>query len=940
MRGAGLSMILLLGLARAATAQEPPPRVIFDSDMSSDHDDVGDIAVLHGLAALGEIKIIGMMVSSKNYGTAQFMDAVNTWYGKPGIPIGLPPDIGGVGEYPGMAVGTGRWPHRLGATKEVGLASGACLGAKDLYRKLLAESPDRSVVIVTTGYLQNVQALMESAPDARSPLSGMDLIRKKVKLLSCAGGCFPSGDEFNFRVGDSSPRPAFTVVNKWPTAVWYVGYDVGQAIYTGGLLPEARKDSPVRFVYVDSLNEDYPYPSWGQIMVYFAARGLDTFWGAQAVGRNNANAEGSNWWSPTPDLSGEQEQGYLLETARTPARESIDALIQLEPDDGKPSRPGQPSNLRATVQGGRVELQWRDNAYNESGFRIERGLNGVYAPVGGTAANVTRFTDPGPGSNVAYRVKAHNAAGESRAAQTWVYRGWTEVGGAELPLYTSYQSCHLRWARRGQPVDHVALNQDSTHGKTLTVEVDAGAVDNQGTFHVYFLYQNPDNWYRLTYDNNHGRQAFKFEKRIGGTTTAVGAPRVLKQTLPAQLSEHFLHGIGSGSRLRAWRIQVAPTSLAFTTEEHALADDDTPLDGGKRVNSRIALDVAETLSLDRGLVGLGAQNQSPLWENFRFTTSGVDALPPAIAAQPRDAVVVDGRPGTLRVAASGSGPLKYQWKRGAMPVGTDSATLVLAAAKPADAGTYTCTVSNGAGSATSAAATLTVNPVVAPALVVQPMDATVPLGDAARIAVTASGTLPLKYQWKRGTTPVPGDGPVLILEKATPADAGVYTCTVSNEAGSASSAAATLAVVAALDPKIAAAALIHDGGGTYGGYPNGAEKVFDGQTATFYDAKTPTGSYAGIDVGAGKTAVVTSIRWYARGGQAGRMVGGVFEGSHEATGPYTTLAKAAQASDVAWTTLLVPGATPWRYLRYRGPDGGCCNVAEIEFRGTVRAAGR
>ncbi len=924
-----LLALLLLG-------QEAPPRVIFDSDMSSDHDDVGDIAVLHGLASLGELRIIGMMVSSKNYGTAQFMDAINTWYGKPDIPIGIPPEIGGVGEYPGVAVGTGKWPHTMGATKEAGLKSGACRWAKDLYRKLLAESPDRSVVIVTTGYLQNVQALMESGPDAHSPLSGLDLIRRKVRLLSCAGGCFPSGDEFNLRVGDTLPRPAFTVVNQWPTSAWYVGYDIGQAIYTGGLLPQARADSPVRYVYVDALSEDYPYPSWGQIMVYFAARGLDSFWNGQTAGRNHANEAGSNWWTSTPDPSGDQEQGYLLETARSPVRETLDALLLLEPNDGKPCKPGQPSNLRASVNGERIELQWRDNAFNEAGFLIDRGVNGVYTPIGRVGANVTRFSDVGATPNLSYRVKAVNASGDSRYAQTWVYGGWTEIQSGDVPLYAAYQPCHLRWTRKGHAVDHVVLNHDSTHGQTLTLEVDAGALDNQGTFYVYFLYQDPENWYRLVYDNNHGKQAFRFEKRIQGATTTVGSPRTLAQTLPAQLSEHFLHGIGGGSRLRAWKIQVAPGSLTFTTAEHALKDDDTPLNGGVRVESRITLTVAETLSLDRGLIGLGASQQSPLWENVRFTTSGTAGLAPAIAASPRNATVIDGRPAAFSVAASGSGRLNYQWKRGTTPVGTNRAFLTISEARESDEGSYTCTITNAAGTTTSAVATLTVNPVVAPAVVAQPADTTASTGDTVVLTMSASGTAPLAYQWKRGATAVGGDGPVLTLADAKAVDAGAYTCTVSNSAGSVTTKAALLTMVGPLDPRLAGAALIHDGGGTYGGYPNTADKAFDGQTASFYDAKSPAGSYTGIDLGGGKKAVVTAIRWYARGGQAGRMLGGVFEGSNAADAGYVTLATAAQASDAAWTTVLVKGAAPYRYLRYRGPDGGCCNVAEIEFRGTTR----
>ena len=68
------------------------------------------------------------------------------------------------------------------------------------------------------------------------------------------------------------------------------------------------------------------------------------------------------------------------------------------------------------------------------------------------------------------------------------------------------------------------------------------------------------------------------------------------------------------------------------------------------------------------------------------------------------------------------------------------------------------------------------------------------------------------------------------------------------------------------------------------------------------------------------------------------MIGGVFEGSNSQAGGYVTLGIVTTASDTEWTTLTVTGASAYRYLRYRGPSGGFCNVAEIEFRGTVVVA--
>ncbi len=316
MRAISLSTVFLLALAGVARDSAGMEHIIFDSDMSSDHDDVGDIASLHGLASLGECKILAMMVSSRNGGTPLCMDAINTYYGKPGIPIGVPPDIGGVGEYAGQIAA--EFPHQLKSAKDCPLAA-------NLYRKILASQPDHSVSIVTTGYLNNLKALLQSGPDQYSPLNGMDLVRKKVKLWSCAGGCFPKGDEFNFRV---IPDATYVVVNQWPAPVMYVPFDVGQAIYTCGRLPETPKDNPIRRVYVD-IKKQYPYPSWGQIAIYYAVRGNQGLWGQVTHGRNHADKAGSNWWTTEDGPSSDHGQGYLLEKARTPVRASIDAAYHV-----------------------------------------------------------------------------------------------------------------------------------------------------------------------------------------------------------------------------------------------------------------------------------------------------------------------------------------------------------------------------------------------------------------------------------------------------------------------------------------------------------------------------------------------------------------------------------------------------------------------------------
>ena len=83
---------------------------------------------------------------------------------------------------------------------------------------------------------------------------------------------------------------------------------------------------------------------------------------------------------------------------------------------------------------------------------------------------------------------------------------------------------------------------------------------------------------------------------------------------------------------------------------------------------------------------------------------------PSITTQPKSQTVDEGDSVTFSVTASGTTPLSYQWKKdGSNISGATSSAYTINSAKTSDAGNYTVTVSNSAGSVTSSAATLTVN---------------------------------------------------------------------------------------------------------------------------------------------------------------------------------------------------------------------------------------
>ena len=181
-------------------------------------------------------------------------------------------------------------------------------------------------------------------------------------------------------------------------------------------------------------------------------------------------------------------------------------------------------------------------------------------------------------------------------------------------------------------------------------------------------------------------------------------------------------------------------------------------------------------------------------------------VPPAITTQPQSLTNVTGTTASFNGTATGGTPLNYQWRlngvnlaNGGRLSGATTGTLTISNVQPADAGSYILVVTNGAGAATSAVATLTVNG--PPVITTPPASQAVVAGISVNFSVTASGTQPLSYQWRfNGSNLADGGqisgsgGATLTVSNVQPANAGSYLVMVTNVAGSATSATATLSV--------------------------------------------------------------------------------------------------------------------------------------------------
>ena len=168
--------------------------------------------------------------------------------------------------------------------------------------------------------------------------------------------------------------------------------------------------------------------------------------------------------------------------------------------------------------------------------------------------------------------------------------------------------------------------------------------------------------------------------------------------------------------------------------------------------------------------------------------------PVTITSQPAAAALNLGATATFSVKATGTAPLTYQWYRNGEPVsGATAASLTLSPAQDPDAGTYQVAVSNVVGTVTSFGATLSFN--TPPSILLDPASLSVNAGAAASFTASAAGTAPLTYQWRKNGTPIAGAlSASYSISAAQAVHAAVYDVVVTNVAGSATSAPATLAL--------------------------------------------------------------------------------------------------------------------------------------------------
>ena len=264
------------------------------------------------------------------------------------------------------------------------------------------------------------------------------------------------------------------------------------------------------------------------------------------------------------------------------------------------------------------------------------------------------------------------------------------------------------------------------------------------------------------------------------TPAPIAAPQISSQpqstTVTAGATASFsVTATGSGTLTYQWQRNgsniTGATSNSFTTSAA------TTMDNGAKFRVVVTSSGGSTTSNEATLT--------------------VNAAAPTITSQPQPRTVNVGEAATFSVTATGAGMLTYQWQRNGMNInGATGSTYTVASAQPGDnAAKFRVVVSSGSLNTTSNEAVLTVKS-TPPTISAQPASQTVTAGAAAKFSVTATGSAPLKYEWRKNNTAISGATTDSYTTPATTMadDKSTYTVLVSNSEGAATSAAAVLTV--------------------------------------------------------------------------------------------------------------------------------------------------
>lgn len=280
--------------------------VILDTDMGNDVDDALALDMLYKYQDQGRMNILGIMNNKDSNYAPEFIDIMNTWYGYPHIPIGTLKGGGvTIDDYVNYAENVCKLELKGHPMFNRTLSHyDDLLPAQILYRKLLAQQPDSSVVVISIGFSTNIARLLATQADEYSPLTGRELVGSKVKLLSVMAGDFAEKPrkEFNIVQDISSAQVLFA---EWPTPIIVSPFAVGRVIQYPAKSIQNDFDWGVKHPMVEAYLHYRPMPynraTWDLTSVLYVAEPNRNFFTRSAPGIVSVTKDGFTVFEPQSD---------------------------------------------------------------------------------------------------------------------------------------------------------------------------------------------------------------------------------------------------------------------------------------------------------------------------------------------------------------------------------------------------------------------------------------------------------------------------------------------------------------------------------------------------------------------------------------------------------------------------------------------------------------
>lgn len=279
--------------------------VIFETDMGNDVDDALAIDMLYKYHRRGQIRLMAVMLNKEGEFPPRYIDLLNTWYGCRNIPIGLSERSG-----KSIVAGANYTQTVCEMTDQRGKPLyrrsikdyGKLLPAVSLYRKLLSQAADASVTIVSVGFSTNLALLLESGPDELSPLTGRELVERKVKRLVAMAGHMENPNYAEYNVKNDVPA-CQKVFREWPTPIIVSPFELGlQICYPARSILEDfawTRHHPVVDAYKAYLPKLEDRPTWDLTAVLFAVE-PGQYFNISTAGRIDVTPEGYTHFTPDP----------------------------------------------------------------------------------------------------------------------------------------------------------------------------------------------------------------------------------------------------------------------------------------------------------------------------------------------------------------------------------------------------------------------------------------------------------------------------------------------------------------------------------------------------------------------------------------------------------------------------------------------------------------